>query len=195
MVRHGKKAYYATSNMMETKIFGDKKITIRTIKKSDIANARKFQQYINSLVEEDAKILMYKRASAQEEKTFIEMVFKGVKNKTRVHLIAECDGKIIATTGIEQGRLRRNHIGTFGIAIVKGYRGLGLGKFLMSEIINLAKKDLKPKPRIIQLEAFANNKPAISLYKKMGLKIVTNVPKQIQYKGKLISETIMMKEI
>lgn len=81
----------------------------------------------------------------------------------------------------------------FGITITQGYKGIGLGKYLMSEVIELVKKELNPKPKIIQLEVYINNKPAINLYKKMGFKIVAKIPKQIQYKGKLIDEFVMLK--
>lgn len=62
----------------------------------------------------------------------------------------------------------------------------------MRETIKLAKKELKPKPRIIRLSVFANNKPAIGLYRKIGFKKVASVPKQLQYKGRLIDEIIML---
>jgi len=66
--------------------------------------------------------------------------------------------------------------------------GLDFGK----EILKLAKKELKPKPKIIRLSVFSTNKPAISLYKKIGFKIVAKIPKQISYKGKFIDEVIML---
>ena len=59
----------------------------------------------------------------------------------------------------------------------------------MQEVMKLAKKELKPTPKIFQLEVYENNKPAIGLYKKMGFKIVAKVPKQIQHKD-LILDTL-----
>jgi ribosomal protein S18 acetylase RimI-like enzyme len=180
---------------METKIFGDKKITIRTINKTDLKNLKKFMVFINSLVEEDAKILMNKKATIKEEKDFVGGLLKGIQSKTKVYLMAEHEGKMIGATSIELQRLRRNHIGEVAIAIVDGYRGIGLGTYLLSEIIKRAKKDLIPTPKIIQLEAYINNKPAISLYKKLGFKAIAKIPKQIQYKGKLVADLIMIKQI
>jgi len=180
---------------METKKFGDKQIIIRKPEKADMKNAKKFQDFINFLVKEDAKILMNEPATLKEEKEYIANMLRGVKNKNRVYLIAECDKKIIGTVSIESERWRRSHIGIFSIAISSGYRGLGLGKYLMSEIIKLAKAELNPKPTILRLEAYSNNKPAIGLYKKMGLKIIAKIPSQIQYKGKLVSEFIMIRKI
>ena len=64
---------------------------------------------------------------------------------------------------------------------------------MTQEVIKVARKELKPAPKIIKLEVYVNNKPAIALYKKMGFKIVGKIPNQIQWKGKLIAEFIMLK--
>ena len=137
---------------MQTKIFGDKKIIIRKAVKSDLKNAERFQVFINSLIEEEAKLLMNKKLTLKEEKEFLEKKLKGTKTKTKIYLVAECDNKIVGATSIELDRCRKNHIGGFGITIIQGYRGMGLGKYLMSEVIRLAKKELNPKPKMIQLE-------------------------------------------
>jgi len=57
----------------------------------------------------------------------------------------------------------------------------------------LAKKDLKPKPKIMKLTVFENNLPAIRLYKKMGFKRVARIPDELQYKGELIAHLVMLK--
>lgn len=180
---------------MKTKTFGDKKIIIRKIKKSDLKNVKNFQVFINSFVKEEAKILRNKKLTKKDEVEFIKRTLTGVKDRTTVQLVAEYNNKIIGTTNIKLYSYRRNHIGEFGIIITQGYRGIGLGEHLMSEIIKLAKKELKPKAKIIQLEVYINNRPAINLYKKLGFRTIAKLPKQIQYKGKLISELIMMRNI
>lgn len=180
---------------MPTKILEDKKITIRKVVKSDLKNAKKFQVFINSLVAEETKLLMNEKATLKQEKEFLERMLNGSKKRTIVYIFAEHDKKIVGSSNIELDRWRRNHIGKLGIAIKNGYRGIGLGKHLMSEVIKLAKKDLNPSPKIIQLEVYTNNKPAIALYKKMGFKIVAKLPKQIQWKGKLIDEFVMLKHL
>jgi len=180
---------------MTIKTFGDKKIVIRQIRSGDVANAKKFQNYINSLIDEEAKILMNKKFSLKEERKAVESFLANNRKKNKVLIIAEHNNQIVGLTDVSLDRHRRNHIGIFGISIRAGYRGIGLGKHIMEEVMRLAKKDLNPKPKIIQLEVYANNKPAIALYKKMGFKIVAKLPKQIQYKGKLIDELTMLKYI
>jgi len=176
---------------MITKIFGGKKIIIRELSKTDLRNVKEFQDFINSLVEENAQILLNKKITFKDEKNWLNNLYKFTKSKRTVFLFAEHMGKIVGTTDIGLDVRRMSHVGRFGIIIKKGYRGIGLGTYLGEEIIKLAKKKLKPK--IISLGVFPNNKPAISLYKKLGFKKVARIPKQIQYKGKLINEFIMLK--
>ena len=162
---------------MAAKTFGGKKIAIRRITTADLKHAKKFQVFINALIREEAKILMAKEVTLKEEKEFLKKVLAGAKERTKIYFAAECDGEIVATTSIELDRLRKNHI--------------GLGTYLMSEIIKAAKKELRPTPKMIQLDVYTDNKPAIGLYKKMGFRRVARIPKQVQYKGKLVDEFVM----
>lgn len=178
---------------MNTKFFGDKKLSIGTIEKRDLKNLKDFQIFINSLVEEDAKILMNEKATLKDEKEFISDALKSIKNKSKVFVIARDSNKIAGNTSIERQSWRRSHMGRFAIAIAQEYRGIGLGKYMISEVIKSAKKEFGVGLKVIQLEVLDNNKPAIALYKKMGFKIIAKIPRQIQYKGKLIGEYIMVK--
>ncbi|MCX6721629.1 MAG: GNAT family N-acetyltransferase [Candidatus Staskawiczbacteria bacterium] len=177
------------------KIFRDKKLTIAPLSAKDLKCAREYTDFINDLITEGAKLLMNKKQTLKEEQGWVINVVKKVKNKEKVFLIARDGKKVVGNVSFESMTFRKNHIARMGIAIRQGYRGNGLGKYLMSEIMKLAKKQLKVKPKIFQLEVYENNKPAIALYKKMGFKIVGKVPKQIQYGGKLIGEYIMIKEV
>jgi ribosomal protein S18 acetylase RimI-like enzyme len=177
---------------MKIKIFNGKKIKIRKLLKKDLKKVKKFQDFINSFIEEDAQITLNKKVSLKEEKEWLIGHIKNVIKRKSVFLFAEDSNKIIGTTEISLGKNRQEHIGNFGITIRKGYRGIGLGKYLIGEIIKLAKKELKPRPKIIRLGVFPINQPALQLYRKMGFKKVARIPKQIQYKRKLIDEIIML---
>ena len=178
--------------MLKTANFDGKKITIKTLSKKDLKNSKKFQDFLNSLIKENAKISRNKPISLKQEKVWLKEEIKATKAHQKIFLIAEAEGKIVGTVeiGLEKGR--QSHIGGLGISIRNGYRGIGLGKYLMKEIIKLAKKKLKSKPKIIRLSVLPNNKPAIDLYKKCGFKKVAAIPKQMQYKGKLLDEIVML---
>ena len=178
---------------MQTKILKGKKLTISPFSAKDLKCAKEYKDFINSLIKENAKILMNVPQTLKDEEGWVVSTLKRVKAKKKVYLITRDGDKVVANTSIEIGPYKRNHIGKFAIGIREGYRGIGLGTHIMGEIMKLAKKELNPKPKIFQLEVYENNKPAIGLYKKMGFKIVGKIPKQIQHGKKLIAEYIMIR--
>lgn len=54
----------------------------------------------------------------------------------------------------------------FGIVVGKGYRKMGIGSYLMSSLIHLAKE--KFKIELLHLQTYAGNLSAIDLYKRFG---------------------------
>jgi RimJ/RimL family protein N-acetyltransferase len=57
------------------------------------------------------------------------------------------------------------HCGHLGMGVRSDYRGRGLGRSLLRAAIDMARiKDLER----IELEVFASNRPAITMYKKLG---------------------------
>ncbi len=167
-----------------------KEINIRSLSQKDLKQAKKFQVHINSLVQEQAKITLNKNQTLKQETDFFKNKLKEIKKNKSVFLIAEHNSRIIGTTGINLYSGRQEHVGELGIVIAKDYRGIGLGDFLMTEIIKLAKKELKIK--IIRLDVFSNNKPAKKLYQKQGFKKVATIPDQFEYQKKLINQEIML---
>jgi len=132
-------------------------------------------------------------SSLNQEKKVLEGFVSGIKKRERVFLVAEHKDKIIGTSTVHLKRGREDHIGELGITIAEGYRGIGLGRCLFEDVIDLATKKLKPKPRIIALMVYENNKPAIALYEKCGFKKVSQIPDAVQWKEALISECRMYK--
>lgn len=177
---------------MTTKIFGEKEIIIRSLSDKDLQQVEKIQEFINSLIKEEAKISLNKEVSVDEEKEFLVRTLKNVKSGKEVFLVAEHDNQVVGTTSVTLKPGRQSHVGQFGITIKDGYRGIGLGKYLMGEIIRLAQEELTSKPKIIWLDVYLNNKPAIALYESYGFKKVAEIPDQIDYKGELINLEVML---
>ncbi|MGB9743263.1 MAG: GNAT family N-acetyltransferase [Minisyncoccales bacterium] len=173
--------------------FQNKKVTIHLLSKNDLNKVEKFVDYINSLVKEKAQIMHHSSFALAEEKKWLKEQLRDIKNKKEVMLVAEADNKIIGIVDIKLGKGRQNHIGDFGISIRQGYRRLGLGKYLTKQIIQLARKRLKP--RFIRISVFSTNKIAQKLYRKFGFKVINRIPHQFQYRGRLVDEIIMMKSI
>ena len=177
------------------KFFKKNKIKIRSLDKNDLRDVQKFQKFINSLIKEGAQILYDRKFSLQEEKEWLRGELSKIRKNKAVYLVAEDDNRIIGTAGISLRTGRQIHVGEFGITIKKAYRGMGLGSYLITEIMKSAKKVLKPRPRFFRISVFSTNKPAIGLYKKQGFKKVAQVTKQVRYGGKLVDEIIMVYEL
>lgn len=183
--------------MRKVKKFGDKKLIIRFLEKADTKRASDFKRYINELVEDDtAYIAKKEKVTLKEEREWIKRRLKEIKEKQSVTLITEDGGKIISVTSTFLLKfLIQKHVAGLGIAILRDYRNLGLGTYLMKEVLRLAKKKFKPKPKMIRLSVFSINKTAVVLYKKLGFRIVAKIPKQFKFKGKFFDEIIMIKKL
>lgn len=168
------------------------KIKIRKLVPADLKRAKEFQEYINSLIKENVMINLNKKRTLKEEREWLKDKLKKIKKKRVVLLIAEDNKKIVGISKVKLMPEKQSHVAEFGISIRKGYRGIGLGKKLMREILKLAKKELKPK--MIRLSVFSENKIAQNLYRKFSFKEVARIPQQIKHKGKLIDEIIMIKK-
>jgi ribosomal protein S18 acetylase RimI-like enzyme len=165
---------------------GDRKFIARKVRLSD---AKAALDFINSLVEEDAPILINKKATLKEEKEWLIRQIQMEKKKQSYSLFVFDKNKMVARVVLMKGKGRKSHIAELSIAVRNGYRGIGIGKFLMKRALEIARKDKGIK--IITLEVLVTNKIAIRLYKKMGFKIVARLPKRGFYKGKYIDTYVM----
>ncbi|MFA5742771.1 MAG: GNAT family N-acetyltransferase [Candidatus Paceibacterota bacterium] len=176
---------------MEKDKFIDQGIVICALEERDLEKAGNFASFSNSLVDEDAPVVMDSKISAEEERKWLEGRLAKVEDKKQIFLFAEKNGEVIgiASLGLDIGR--RSHIGSFAISIKSGYREIGLGSRLTEETIERAKENLSGL-KIIRLRVFGGNKPAISLYEKYGFREAARLPKQVSYKGELVDEVIML---
>ncbi|UJQ94562.1 GNAT family N-acetyltransferase [Mariluticola halotolerans] len=85
-----------------------------------------------------------------------------------LHLIASIDGHLIGSAGLSRFRGRRRHAADFGMMVHDDYAGRGVGHALAKELIETADQWLGIDR--IELTVFADNQPAIALYKKLGFK-------------------------
>ncbi len=180
---------------MKIKKFKGKEIKIEELSKKHFKEVNELKKNINSLIDENAKIILNQKVNTKEEKEWLKGKIKSIKNNKEVHLVAYDGKKIIAGCEVKLDRGKSSHVGNFGISIVSGYRRLGLGTYLSKEVMRLAKKKLKPKPKIVRISVFSNNEPAIGLYKKIDCKEVARIPKMIEHNKKLIDEIVLIKEI
>ena len=98
--------------------------------------------------------------------------------------------KLIGLSEGFRGKWKDRQNVCLGIAILRKYRGHGLGETLLRRIITLTKKNLKPKN--IYLDLFAKNKIACALYKKIGFREFARFPKWFRHRGKDMDKVYMI---
>lgn len=102
--------------------------------------------------------------TANEQAEYLQ---KKSDSENEIEILAEVDGKIVGTAGIEQRspKVKLRHRSDFGISIDKEYWGLGIGRALTDACIECARKAGYEQ---IELEVVADNDRAVKLYKKVG---------------------------
>lgn len=142
--------------------------------------------FISELVDERAEIIRTTKPSRGEEADWLGRRLAAIEKGTLVVLVAEVDGRIVASSEVGQRAEHfpeMSHVGVLGIGILKNARGTGLGTALMQSLIQLAKQ---LGIKIVILDMFATNKVARGLYEKVGFVEVGKIPKGINRDGKYI---------
>ncbi len=155
-------------------------------------------RYINELSAEDTFISFSgEELSLKDEAQFLASIFVKMEMREAVFLFCVVDEKLVGICGVEQVtelRLRSKHIGSFGLSIGKEYRGEGLGYELAKTTIEEAGKNIQDL-QLILLKCFANNPPALALYKKLGFVQTGQTPSALFYKGEYVDEVEMVKKL
>lgn len=182
--------------MDSVKKFKDKEIRIRYLAEEDIEKANKFNRFANELAKDETAFISKDIEQILETQDFqVNERLKEINEKKAIVLIAENNNNsIIGRASITPKVGLAEHVGLLEVHILKGYRDLGLGRYLMTEILKLAKRKLN-KVNIVRLSVFSNNKVAISLSKKMGFKKIVEIPQQVASNGIIADEVIMLREI
>jgi ribosomal protein S18 acetylase RimI-like enzyme len=186
--RHVSGSRFRVSRLPKKVVLKDgRTATISFISERD--GVRELNDFINALVEEKAKIIYDRKVTMNEEKEWKKAKLAEFRKGESQLLIARVDGKIAGTTEARKGRFKETGNVSLGLAIAKPYRGIGLGEALLRVNIGLAKKMMKP--RNIFLSVLASNKPAKSLYKKLGFRKFASFPKWVRHKGEYVDHEFM----
>lgn len=166
-----------------------RKIILREPRSSDL---KEFMRNINKQVRdrEADGIGRDRLVTLAEERKWLKKNLENIKKKKHVILAFEHDQKIIGSCGVKREEGMRRHMVTFGIAVEKEYRRQGIATKAVPILISFAKKRMKGI-RIIKLDVFSYNKPAIAAYKKIGFKKVAALPDSVMKKGKLYDNHVM----
>ncbi len=142
-------------------------------------DAREFQHYINTLTKEGTYLLVEKPVTLKEEEQWLKNQYQAQKKGEQICLKALSNGRLIGDCFARRGIYRENGNVNLGIAIEKNWRGKGLGRRLMQELILLVEQ--KWEPVNIYLHVVVVNRPALRLYQSLGFRVVARLPYWFSY--------------
>lgn len=146
--------------------FQNKNIIIRN---AEIEDAEQLIEVMKRLDEETTFLLREPDEFNLSLDQEVKYVSEQKQSDVNLLLVAESDGKIVGTCGINGSlRKRLRHIANLGIAIEREYWRMGIGKKLLETGIKWAKNNGISR---ITLQVDTVNYRALSLYLKLGFEI------------------------
>lgn len=122
---------------------------------------------------------------AEEEK----ILAKFQNAKTCHFLLAEENGQIVGTCNCRSFQKKRlSHRAEIGIAVKKAYWNKGIGRKLLTRLIDLSRQS---GLKILSLEVRTDNKGAIHLYESLGFRRIRTFEGFMEIDGKSIDFDIM----
>lgn len=169
-----------------------RRVVLRALRGTDLDGLLKFA---NAIVKERRTnfelgiVSLDKRVRRSDEKKFLERTLLGIRKKEVVSVAAFVGERIIGNCDVSRRRLADvRHTGLFGIVILDGYRGTGIGQMMIRTALEEA---LRRGVWLVELDAFAINKTAIHVYEKLGFKRAGVVPGKVLRNGRLLDEIHM----
>jgi RimJ/RimL family protein N-acetyltransferase len=165
-------------------------VILRTPRLEDLDD---FLGLINSLVDEKADIYVTEKVTREEEAKWLLEVIAHLERDEDFFLAAEVGKQVVALAEFKIKKADKEHpAGAIGIIVKKGYRNLGIGTEILKTLFAQA---VFFGLRKMTINAFATNKRAIHVYKKVGFVETGVIPERHFRQGKLIDEITMKKEI
>lgn len=107
----------------------------------------------------------FKYTVEQEE----NLIRDHLEHPDKLIIIPEIEGKIAGMLNFSAGHRRRiAHQGEFGVSLRARYRGQGVGRLLMEELLKWAREN--PRLETVRLRVHAKNSDAAGLYRKLGFR-------------------------
>jgi RimJ/RimL family protein N-acetyltransferase len=154
---------------------------IRTLKNGDLPSLIRF---VNSLVREKRSsrnlgVALDRLATSKSEAKFLHRMLEGIREGDVVSVAAEVDGEVVGNSEITRRTFSSEvrHTGTLGIAILRPFRGAGLGEVMVRTLLREARR---AGIEIVELDVFSVNAGARRLYRKLGFTDVGVVPRKIR---------------
>ena len=137
-------------------------------------------------------LLTYPEESTLTARQEADYLAQKTESADEIELLAELDGEIVGTAGIGcvARKEKTRHRAEFGISVDKAHWGLGIGRALTEACIGCARNAGYVQ---LELEAVAENKNALALYKSVGFREYGRNPKGFRSRVSGWQELVLMR--
>ncbi|MFM9282266.1 GNAT family N-acetyltransferase [Paenibacillus jiagnxiensis] len=151
----------------EMKSFTMKNGEAFTVRSALPEDAEKVLNYNKEIFEEAPYLLTTTEEfnmTNEQEKEYLEQI---LLDPGKLALIAEAQEEMIGFLDFHNGhKIRNKHQGTLAMNVAQKYRNQGIGKALLSSLLDWAERS--PLIEKVALEVVTENYPAIQLYRSLG---------------------------
>ncbi|HXQ47963.1 MAG TPA: GNAT family N-acetyltransferase [Caulobacteraceae bacterium] len=151
------------------------------VRRAREADAAALADYMAGLMAERLDTISQRETpSVPEERDWI---LRAITAERGLVLLAVAEQAVVGALDLWAGERPDNrHAGRFGMSVARGWRGLGIGRRLLTRAIEEARA--WPGFCRLDLECVAWNAPAIALYESLGFKIEARMAKAINLRGR-----------
>lgn len=181
-------------------IFNEKQILLKNgevcvLRSPKDTDAENLLEYLKKTAFETNFMLRYPEEvimTIEEEKSYINSIRENPRN---IMICAFISDKLVGSTGLNSigERFKISHRAVFGIAVLKEAWHLGIGKALITEMLQIAKEVGFEQ---VELEVASINHNAIKLYEQLGFTKYGTRDNGFKFKdGTYCAEHLMLKKI
>jgi RimJ/RimL family protein N-acetyltransferase len=150
------------------------------VRRAREADAAALADYMAGLMAERLDTISQRETPSVPEER--DWVLRATMAERGLILVAVVDDAVVGALDLWAGERPDNrHAGRFGMSVARGWRGLGVGRRLLSQAIEEARA--WPGFCRLELECVAWNAPAIALYESVGFVLEARMAKAINLRG------------
>jgi RimJ/RimL family protein N-acetyltransferase len=125
---------------------------------------------LEAIIEPTLRVLKAMRAQLLvHDRAVIQMARSDDTARQLMSIVVELDGRIVGAARVTQYDRWRSHVGVIFVAVHDDFRRCGIGSSLMAALVDLSDNWLNLKR--LELTVYADNEPAIRLYRKFGFEV------------------------
>ena len=155
-----------------------------------LALAREMLAWVTALRREAQWLGQWKKETPASVKKFIHKHVQAMREKKGLQVVAATETEIIGNATISPALPEaKQHVGVFGIGLLKEFGGMGIGYRLGKTVLELARK--KTTLKLIESACNARNAASMALHKKLGFGVAGKIPQGLREKSGAYGDEVL----